>query len=85
METTGLTRKQISNFFLRQRKSQLVEPNTNRKSRESLSERFPELEQHFQTNPNPTESEKLHLMETTGLTRKQILDYFIKQRKKHQI
>ena len=84
---TSLSSTQVFDWFLKkQRRNGLSGPViSDRKSREPLSKRFPQLEQQFQTNPNPTKSEKLQLMETTGLTRRQINDYFIKQRKKHQI
>ena len=51
----------------------------------SLAAKFPELEQQWKQNPNPTDAEKLHLMEATGLTRKQISDHFCKRRRKNKI
>ena len=81
---TGLTKKKIDYWFKKKRHTSGVS-SKNRKKRKPLSERFPQLDQQFQTNPNPTESEKLHLVETTGLSRKQISNFFLNQRKKHQV
>ena len=50
---------------------------------QSLAKKFPELEQQFKLNPNPTETEKLDLIEATGLTRRQINDYFRYRRQKN--
>ena len=79
---TGLTKKTINNWFQKKRTTSGV--SSTNKCYEPLSKRFPQLEQQFQTNPSPTKSEKLHLVETTGLTRKQIESFFLRQRKKHQ-
>ena len=82
-EMTGLTEKKIDSWFHKKRLRSGV--SSTYKCNEPLSKRFPQLEQQFQTNPNPTESEKLHLVETTGLTRKQISMFFLRQKKKHQL
>ena len=71
IEATGLTRTQINKYFYSRRtKLGLTSPKLH------LSQKHPELEQQFKINPNPTKTEKLNLMEATGLTRKQINYYF---------
>ena len=51
----------------------------------TLSEQFPELVHQFESNPFPTEAEKIQLMETTGLSRRQINDYFRYKREINEI
>ena len=85
-EMTGLTKNKLDRWFQKKRTTS-GQLNTNTRSHlgQSLSKRFPELVQQFQINPNPTESEKLHLMEITGLSKTQIRKYFNNQRRKHNL
>ena len=85
-EMTGLTKNKLDRWFQKKRTTS-GQLNTNTRSHlgQSLSKRFPELVQQFQINPNPTESEKLHLMENTGLSETQIRKYFNRQRRKHNL
>ena len=79
IEATGLTRIQIYRYFYRRTKLGLTSPKHNT----SLSKKYPELEQQFKLNPNPTETEKLDLIKATGLTRQQINDHFRHRRQKN--
>ena len=72
IKATGLSRTQINKYFYRRREKLGL---TSQK-RTSLSEKYPELDQQLKMNPNPTKAEKLNLIEATGLTRKQINEYF---------
>ena len=71
-QMTGLTKEQTKAWFKRERYER----------RKTLSEKFPVLVEYFQRNPNPTETEKLQLIEATGLTRTQLNIYFWKERNK---
>ena len=53
------------------------------KKRKSLSEKYPELDQQFKMNPNPTKAEVLNLVEATGLTRRQIYEHFYNRRRRN--
>ena len=53
------------------------------KKRKSLSEKYPELDQQFKMNPNPTKAEVLNLVEATGLTRTQINRHFRNRRRRN--
>ena len=85
-EMTGLTKNKLDRWFQKKRTtSGQLFTKTRSHLGQSLSKRFPELVQQFQNNPNPTESEKLHLMENTGLSETQIRKYFNRQRRKHNL
>ena len=64
-------------FCQERKKNDLLKP--------TLSDQFPELVQQFESNPFPTKAEKNQLMETTGLSRQQIKDYFSYKRKINEI
>ena len=76
IEATGLSRTQINKYFYKRRAKLGL---TNPQKRTSLS-KYPELDQQFKINPNPSETEKLNLIEATGLTGKQIYHYFYYRR-----
>ena len=85
-EMTGLTKNKLDKWFQKKRTtSGQLSTNTRNYLGQSLSKKFPELVQQFQINPNPTESETLHLMEITGLSKTQIRKYFNNQRKRHNL
>ena len=77
-QRTGLTNLQITKWFMRERRKQGI-------SCKTLSEKFPVLVEYFQRNSNPTETEKLQLIEATGLTRKQLNNYFWRKKEKNHL
>ena len=86
IEVTGLSRLQIYRWFRRQQKLNNLEgPVFSDKRSTCLATKFPQLEQQWKQNPNPTEAEKLQLMEVTGLTRTQITKHFYERRRKSKL
>jgi len=83
-EITGLNNSTLDSWFANERKNiGATSKNPVHHKGQSLSEKFPELDNHFKMNPNPTETEKLNLIKATGLTRVQINKYFYNRRKKN--
>ena len=80
IEATGLTRTQINKYFYNRRIKMGI---TSESLSPRLSEKYPELDQHFKMNPNPSKTEKLDLIKATGLTRAQINNYFRYRRQKN--
>ena len=83
---TGLSERQVQLWFQRKRSSisrstgiVFSEPTSNRSTRKNT---YPELQQQFEKNPYPTENERTKLSEVTGLTHKQLQDWFTYQRKR---
>merc|ERR1711911_540436 len=66
---TGLHKRTIHGWFINERRNKgLTYTNPDHFHGQSLSKRFPELDQQFKLNPNPTETEKLKLIYATGLS-----------------
>merc|ERR1711911_179275 len=74
-EITGLQKRKVDAWFNRKRKG-LRHTNPDQHHGQSLTIKFPELDQQFKLNPNPTETEKFKLMNATGLSYTQIYQYF---------
>ena len=82
-EKTGLTYQQVHSWFHAERlRFGLSCTNTVHYKGQSLSVKYPELEQQFQANPSPTQAETLELMKTTGLTEFQIRKHFYNRRRR---
>ena len=86
-QTTGLTKPQITIWFTHERKKQGISGIAKMRGgkRQPLWIKFPVLIEYFETNPNPTKTERLEIMEATGLTRMQVYNYFYKRRKRKNL
>ena len=85
-QTTGLTKPQITAWFQIERQKQGITgiPKM-RGGSHSLWIKFPVLNEYFETNPNPTKTERLEIMEATGLTYMQVYSCFYKRRKRKNL
>ena len=83
MNITGLSRMQVANWFKHER-------NRRRKNGDisikwpSLSNKHSELEESFKRNPYTSTEEKHRLMNTTGLSRKTLDNWFYGERKRRK-
>ena len=68
-----MTKQQINKWFQKQGKKNDLQ---SKKSRISLALRYPQLEEQFEKNPHPGESDVGRLIKVTGLTRDQIYQWF---------
>ena len=86
-QTTGLTKPQITRWFTNERQKQGITGISKMRGgkRQPLCIKFPVLIEYFETNPNPTKTERLEIMEATGLTRMQVYNYFYKRRKRKNL
>ena len=75
-EVTGLTHKQVDSWFISERQRLGC-------TKETMSDRYPELGKQFEINPYPDQTDIDNLVTSTGLTKQQINNWFQKQRKKN--
>ena len=68
-----MTKQQINKWFQKQRKKNDLQ---SKKPRISLALRYPQLEEQFEKNPHPGESDVGRLMKVTGLTRGDLYQWF---------
>ena len=76
--STGLTENQIrQEFKYYQKKNELPVQDF----RESISMKYPQLEEQFKNNPYPSESDVDRLVNETGLSEKQVYGWFKRTRR----
>ena len=77
LEMTGLQKHTLDNWFVTERRIKSLRcKKPDQHHGQSLTKKFPELDQQFKLNPYPTEAEKLKLVKATGLSRTQINGHF---------